>query len=93
MKKVTKPLMGHFLKQGVPIKKDLAEFRVTNDCVLPLGFMLSVRHFTPGQFVDISSTSIGQGFEGTIKRFNFKMQPATHGNSLSHRVLGSTGQR
>lgn len=55
--------------------------------------MMSVRHFTPGQFVDIRGTSIGKGFQGTVKRWNFKMQDATHGNSLSHRAPGSTGQR
>jgi len=54
---------------------------------------MSARHFTPGQYVDVSGTSAGKGFQGTIKKFGFKMQPATHGNSRSHRMLGSTGQR
>ncbi len=51
------------------------------------------RHFTPGQFIDVSGVSVGKGFQGTVKRHHFKMQPATHGNSKSHRMLGSTGQR
>ena len=55
--------------------------------------MLSVRHFTPGQYVDVTGVTIGKGFGGTIKKWHFSMQPATHGCSVSHRMLGSTGQR
>lgn len=51
------------------------------------------RHYVPGQYVDITGITTGKGFQGTIKRWNFKMQPASHGNSLSHRVMGSTGNR
>ena len=63
------------------------------DSVLPQGFMLGARHFTPGMFVDVSSKSVGHGFSGTIKRYRFRRQPATHGNSKTTRVLGSTGGR
>lgn len=55
--------------------------------------MISVRHFTPGQLVDCISKTCGKGFQGTIKRYGFRRQPTSHGNSLSHRVLGSTGMR
>ena len=55
--------------------------------------MISVRHFTPGQYVDIMSKSICKGIQGTIRRFGFQGQPKSHGNSLSHRALGSTGGR
>ena len=55
--------------------------------------MISPRHYTPGMFVDIAGKTVGHGFQGTIKRFGFKRQPATHGNSLTTRVLGSTGGR
>jgi large subunit ribosomal protein L3 len=55
--------------------------------------MISTRHYTPGMFVDISGKTVGHGFQGTIKRHGFSRQPATHGNSLTTRVLGSTGQR
>lgn len=54
---------------------------------------MTARHFTPGQFVDIMGTTVGRGFQGTVKRYGFKLQPKTHGNSLCHRMLGSTGQR
>lgn len=81
------------MRAGTPAKRILKEFHVSPDNLLPVGFQMSARHFTPGQFVDISGTSAGKGFQGTIKKFGFKMQPATHGNSRSHRMLGSTGQR
>ncbi|EGR34111.1 hypothetical protein IMG5_023250 [Ichthyophthirius multifiliis] len=92
-KRIKKPQIGHFMKSNIPSKKDLTEFKVSKDCLLPPGFMLSARHFTPGQLVDVSGISVGKGFQGCVKRWNFKMQDATHGNSLSHRVPGSTGQR
>jgi len=92
-KRVLKPEIGHFLKAGTPAKSVLKEFRVTPENLLPVGFQLSARHFTPGQFVDVSGVSVGKGFQGTVKKFGFKMQPATHGNSRSHRAMGSTGQR
>ena len=84
---------GYFAAQGVPPRSVLSEFRVTADAVLPVGTALDVRHFVPGQFVDVRGTSQGKGFQGAMKRHGFKGQSASHGNSVSHRVLGSTGQR
>jgi large subunit ribosomal protein L3 len=55
--------------------------------------MISARHYTPGMFVDVIGKTVGHGFQGTIKRFGFRRQPASHGNSLTTRVLGSTGGR
>lgn len=85
--------MGHFLKANVPPKKYLREFPITPENALPVGYIITARHFVPGQYVDIQGVSCGKGFQGTIKRHNFSLQPATHGCSLSHRMLGSTGQR
>eukprot|EP00850_Spirogloea_muscicola_P005931 SM000027S09712 [mRNA] locus=s27:894476:895467:- [translate_table: standard] len=92
-KHLSKPEVGHFRAAGVPLKRRLAEFRVTPDAVLPPGTPLSVRHFTPGQFLDITGTSTGKGFQGVMKRHGFKGMPASHGASLSHRSGGSTGGR
>ena len=86
-------MLGHFLKAKVPPKRVLAEFKVSEECLLPIGYMMSSRHYTPGMFVDVAGKSVGHGFSGTIKRFNFGRQPASHGNSLTTRVLGSTGGR
>lgn len=61
--------------------------------MLPVGYQLSVRHFTPGQYVDIQAVSIDKNFQGAIKRHNFNGQPRSHGCSISHRAIGSTGQR
>ena len=76
---------------GVPLKRMLAEFRVSRDALLPVGTELTAAHFVPGQYVDVAGTSIGKGFQGVMKRFNFAGGPASHGNSLAHRVPGSTG--
>lgn len=84
-------LRGHFNAAGVPLKRKLAEFKITEDCMLPVGTLLSASHFVPGQYVDISGTSIGKGFQGVMKRWGFAGQPASHGNSLSHRAPGSVG--
>ena len=92
-KNVSKPLKGHFAKANVEPKKKLAEFRVTEDCLLSVGDKLSVEHFVPGQFVDVCGTSIGKGFAGVMKRHNFAGLEASHGVSISHRSHGSTGQR
>eukprot|EP00850_Spirogloea_muscicola_P021081 SM000236S08001 [mRNA] locus=s236:9924:10909:+ [translate_table: standard] len=92
-KHLSKPEVGHFRAAGVPLKRRLAEFRVTPDAVLPPGTPLTVRHFTPGQFLDITGTSTGKGFQGVMKRHGFKGMPASHGASLSHRSGGSTGGR
>ncbi|KAB2092933.1 hypothetical protein ERO13_A02G058500v2 [Gossypium hirsutum] len=92
-KHLTKPEVGHFRAQGVPLKRKLKEFPVTEDALLPVGTSLGVRHFVPGQYVDVSGTSRGKGFQGAMKRWGFKGMPASHGASLSHRSPGSTGQR
>jgi large subunit ribosomal protein L3 len=69
------------------------EFPVSEDCFLPLGFEIEARHFLPGQYVDITSKGKGKGFQGPMKRWNFRGQPDTHGTSVSHRSHGSTGQQ
>jgi len=91
-KRVTKSLAGHFDKAGVSPKQHLGEFRVTEDAVMPLGTEIFAAHFVPGQKVDVVGTSVGKGFAGVMKRWNFKGGRATHGNSKSHRKGGSTGQ-
>lgn len=90
---VTKPMTGHFIKADVPPKKALIECKVTSDCLLPLGYELTARHFVVGQYVDILGISKGKGFQGGIKRWNFNRQPASHGNTLTTRKIGSTGNR
>ncbi|KAI3821455.1 hypothetical protein L1987_09023 [Smallanthus sonchifolius] len=92
-KHLTKPEVGHFRAQGVPLKRKLREFPVTEDALLPIGTQISVRHFVPGQYVDVTGITKGKGFQGAMKRWGFSGGPATHGASLSHRSLGSTGQR
>ncbi|KAF9431087.1 54S ribosomal protein L9, mitochondrial [Podila epigama] len=92
-KNVTKPMLGHFEKAGVEPKRKLFEFHVTPDAVLPVGTELVASHFVPGQFVDCSAPTIGKGFQGAMKRHGFGGQPASHGTSVTHRSLGSTGQR
>ena len=78
------------MKANVPPKYRLRTFNVTADNELPVGFMMSPRHFTPGQYVDLSGLSCGKGFTGVMKRWNFRGGPASHGCSLSHRTPGST---
>ncbi|CAM0146429.1 unnamed protein product [Urochloa decumbens] len=92
-KHLTKPEVGHFRAQGVPLKRKLREFPVTEDALLPVGTTITVRHFVPGQFVDVTGITKGKGFAGVMKRHGFKGMPASHGASLSHRSGGSTGQR
>ncbi len=92
-KNLTKPMKGYFAKANVEPKSKLAEFRVSEDCLLNVGDKLSVEHFVPGQFVDVCGTSIGKGFAGVMKRHNFGGLEASHGVSISHRSHGSTGQR
>ncbi|XP_073027185.1 large ribosomal subunit protein uL3m [Primulina eburnea] len=87
------PEVGHFRAQGVPMKRKLREFPVTEDALLPVGTTIGVRHFVPGQFVDVTGITKGKGFQGGMKRWGFKGMPASHGASLSHRSIGSTGQR
>ncbi|KAK4478368.1 hypothetical protein RD792_017658 [Penstemon davidsonii] len=92
-KHLRKPEVGHFRAQGVPMKRKLREFPVTEDALLPVGTSIGVRHFVPGQYVDITGITKGKGFQGGMKRWGFKGMPASHGASLSHRSIGSTGQR
>src|ERR1041384_7298530 len=93
VKNVPKPMRGHYAKAKVEPKRKLVEFRVADDAVLEVGAELSVEHFLVGQFVDVVGTSIGKGFAGGMKRWNFGGLRATHGVSVSHRSLGSTGGR
>lgn len=92
-KNVVKPQKGHFAAAGVSPKRALMEFRVTPDALIPPGTRLSARHFIAGQLVDVTGVSKGKGFQGAMKRHNFAGQNASHGNSVSHRALGSTGCR
>jgi len=93
VKNVSKPMRGHFAKAKVEPKKKLVEFRVDPDALIEIGAELSVEHFVPGQFVDVTGTTIGKGFAGAMKRWNFGGLRATHGVSVSHRSHGSTGNR
>ncbi|MDZ3838695.1 MAG: 50S ribosomal protein L3 [Rhodospirillales bacterium] len=93
VKNVTKPERGHFAKAGVEPKRKVAEFRVSDDALIEVGAEITVEHFVPGQFVDVVGTSIGKGFAGGMKRHGFGGLRATHGVSISHRSLGSTGNR
>jgi len=90
---VSKPMRGHFAKSKVEPKAKLAEFRVSEDALLDVGAELTADHFVAGQFVDVTGTSIGKGFAGSMKRHNFGGLRATHGVSISHRSHGSTGNR
>jgi large subunit ribosomal protein L3 len=93
VKNVTKPMRGHFAAARVEPKRKVAEFRVDADALIEVGAELSAAHFVPGQFVDVTGTSIGKGFAGGMKRWNFGGLRATHGVSVSHRSHGSTGNR
>jgi len=93
-KHLTKPQLGHFKKNSINPGEGLWEFRVNADQIaeLEVGSDLFLEQFEEGQLVDVSGTSKGKGFQGTVKRWNFQMQDATHGNSISHRAPGSIGQ-
>ncbi|KAG8900495.1 54S ribosomal protein L9, mitochondrial [Tulasnella sp. 403] len=91
-KNTTKQMLGHFQKAGVPPKRIVKEFPVTQDALVPIGTELSALHFVPGQYVDVVANSLGKGYAGTMKRWNFKGLRASHGVSISHRSAGSTGQ-
>lgn len=92
VKRVTKPMRGHFAVANVLPKRKLAEFRVSPENMIDVGAEITADHFLEGQRVDASGTSIGKGFAGAMKRHNFKGLRATHGVSISHRSHGSTGQ-
>ena len=84
---------GYFAKANVEPRRKLAEFRVTEDAVIPVGAEITADHFVEGQFVDVCGISIGKGFAGGMKRWNFGGLRASHGVSISHRSIGSTGGR
>jgi large subunit ribosomal protein L3 len=92
--RVTKPMAGHFARASTEAGRGLWEFRLSDGEgeELAMGNEIKVDIFEAGQKVDVTGTSIGKGFAGVIKRHNFSMQDATHGNSLSHRAPGSIGQ-
>jgi large subunit ribosomal protein L3 len=93
VKRTTKAERGHFARASVEPKRKVAEFRVDPDNLIDVGSEITADHCLPGQDVDVTGTTIGKGFQGVIKRWNMHGGRATHGNSLSHRVHGSTGQR
>src|SRR5262245_26838016 len=84
---------GQFAVAKVEPKRKVAEFRVSEDSLIPVGAEITADHFVAGQFVDVTGTSIGKGFAGGMKRWNFGGLRATHGVSVSHRSIGSTGGR
>jgi large subunit ribosomal protein L3 len=91
--RLTKAERQNFAKAEVEPKRKLAEFRVSPENVIEVGAEITADHFVPGQFVDVTGTSQGKGFQGAMKRWNFGGLRATHGVSISHRSHGSTGQR
>jgi large subunit ribosomal protein L3 len=93
VKNVPKAERERFAKAKIEPKRKLVEFRVSEDALLEVGAELSAEHFLPGQYVDVTGTTIGKGFAGAMKRWNFGGLRATHGVSVSHRSHGSTGQR
>jgi large subunit ribosomal protein L3 len=93
VKNVGKAMRGHFAKAKVEPKSWVVEFRVPKDALIDVGAELSAEHFVAGQFVDVVGTTIGKGFAGGMKRHHFGGLRASHGVSVSHRSLGSTGQR
>ena len=92
-KNVAKPQRGHFGKAEVEPKARVAEFRVADDALLDVGATITADHFVEGQLVDIQGVTQGKGFAGGMKRWGFGGLRATHGVSVSHRSLGSTGNR
>src|ERR1700674_2517723 len=93
VKNVSKAERGRFAKANIEPKRKLAEFRVSEDALIPVGAEITADHFLVGQFVDVTGVSIGKGFAGGMKRWNFRGLRASHGVSVSHRSIGSTGGR
>jgi large subunit ribosomal protein L3 len=91
--RLTKADRGTFAKAEVEPKRKLVEFRVSADNLIEVGAEITADHFVAGQFVDVTGTSKGKGFQGAMKRWNFGGLRATHGVSVTHRAHGSTGQR
>ncbi len=91
--RLSKALLGHYKKSNIQPARGQHEFRVKNiDSEKSVGTVINVDTFKAGEHVDIVGKTLGKGFQGGVKRHHFKMQDATHGNSVSHRALGSTGQ-
>ncbi|MDX2290483.1 MAG: 50S ribosomal protein L3 [Hyphomicrobiaceae bacterium] len=91
--RLTKADRGNFAVAEVEPKRKIVEFRVSPENLIEVGAQITADHFVPGQFVDVTGTSVGKGFQGAMKRWNFGGLRATHGVSVSHRSHGSTGQR
>ena len=91
--RVNKATRGHYAKAKVEPKRQLTEFRVDEKNLVEVGAELAASHFLPGQYVDVTGLSIGKGFAGAMKRWNFRGLEATHGVSVVHRSHGSVGQR
>jgi large subunit ribosomal protein L3 len=91
--RLSKSERGEFAVAKVEPKRKLAEFRVSAENMIEVGAEITADHFVPGQFVDVTGTSKGKGFQGAMKRWNFGGLRATHGVSITHRAHGSTGQR
>lgn len=92
-KKLNRPLEQYFNKQKSPFLSKLCEFTVSEEGILPEGAVLKPSHFHVGQHIDVTGVSVGKGFAGAMKRWNFRGLPASHGTSVSHRSHGSTGNR
>jgi large subunit ribosomal protein L3 len=92
-KNVTEPMRGHFAKSSVAPKRRIVEFRVAPENLIDVGAEITADHFVQGQEVDVCGETIGKGFAGAMKRWNFGGLRASHGVSVSHRSHGSTGQR
>ncbi len=93
VRNVSKAERGNFAIAKVEPKRKLVEFRVSEDGIIPVGAEITADHFVVGQFVDVTGTSIGKGYAGGMKRWNFGGLRASHGVSISHRSIGSTGGR
>jgi large subunit ribosomal protein L3 len=92
-KNTSKAMRGHFAKAEVEPKREVAEFRVTEENLIEVGAEFTADHFVAGQKVDVTALTVGKGFAGAMKRWNFGGMRATHGVSVSHRAHGSTGNR
>ncbi len=93
VKNTSKAMRGHFAKAKVEPKRKVVEFRVAENALIEPGEEILASHFVPGQYVDVVGTTMGKGFAGVMKRWNFAGLEASHGVSVSHRSHGSTGQR
>ena len=92
-KNTSKAMRGHFAKAEVEPKRTIMEFRVSEDMLIDVGAELTADHYLPGQKIDVTGVTVGKGFQGAMKRWNFGGMRATHGVSVSHRAHGSIGQR